>query len=103
MNTFGKYNVVHLAFVRCSIPHLSTNTLDRFGFGVTTMKRKVNHIATLFSIKHFTSLSYLTDTVCPSIKYKEIPFSQLFPYVYCVFMTRDLICIESNDKKFALV
>ena len=35
--------------------------------------------------------------------YKEIPFSQLFPYVYCVFMTRDLTCIESSDKKFPLV
>ena len=37
------------------------------------------------------------------MKYKGIPFSQLLPYVYCVFMTRDLTCIESNDKKIPLL
>ena len=74
---------------------------------LVSMKKKggVNHIVTLNSIKHkFTSLSYLTDIGGPSIKYKGIPFSQLFiQCLLCFFMIRDLTCNESNDKKFPLV
>ena len=56
-----------------------------FGFDITTRKREVNPIVELNGIKHIYIPVYLTDIGGPSIKYKEIPFSQLFPYVYCVF------------------
>ena len=74
---------------------------DLFGFDITTRKREVNHIVELNGIKHINICSklpvYFTDIGGPSIKYKEIPFSQLVSYVYCVFITRDLTCIELND------
>ena len=55
--------VVHITFVRSSIPHhltpiicsnrfFSTNMQDIFGFDITTRKREVNHIVILNSIKH---------------------------------------------------
>ena len=77
-----------------------------FGFDITTRKREVKHIVELNGIKHIYLPVYLANIGGPSIKNKEIPFSQLFPYVYCVFMTRDLTCIaciKSNDKKIPLV
>ena len=57
---------------------------DRFGFNIATWKRKVNHIVELNDIKHIYLPVYLTDIGGPSIKYKEIPFSQLFP-MFIVF------------------
>ena len=97
---------LHITFVKCSIPlHLtpiicsntfffSTNVQDRFGFDITTRKREVNHIVELNGIKHIHLPVYLTDIGGPSIKYEDIPLSQLFPNVHCDFMTRDLTCIE---------
>ena len=73
---------------------------DLFGFDITTREMEVNHILTPNSIKHIYLPVLFNLYWGPSSKYKEIPFSQLFPYVYCVFMTGDLTCIESNDKKF---
>ena len=84
-------------------PVFFTNMQDLFGFDITTKKREVKHIVELNGIKHIYLPVYLADIGGTSIKYKEFPFSQLFPYVYCVFMTRDLTCIESNDKKIPLV
>ena len=78
----------------------SKNMHYLLGIDITIRKREVNNIVTLNSIKYIYLPVFLTDIGGPSSKYKEIPFSQLFPYVYCVFMTRDLTCIESNDKKF---
>ena len=57
-----------------------------FGFYITTRKSEVNHIVTLNSIKHIYLPVFLTDIGELSIKYKEVPFSQLFPYVYCLFV-----------------
>ena len=106
---------LHNTFMRCSTPHhltpivcsnlffLSTNMQDLLGLDITTRKREVKHIVELNGIKHINLPAYFADIGGPSFKYKEIPFSQLFPYVYCVFMTRNLFFIESNDKKIPLV
>ena len=87
---------LHITFVRCFIPHhltqifcsnlfFSTNVQDLFGFDITTRNGEANHIVELNGIKHIYLPAYLTDIVGPSIKYKEILFSQLLPYAYCVF------------------
>ena len=70
---------------------------DLLGFDITTRKREIKPIYPP------PPIVYLTDIRGTSIKYKEIPFSQLFPYVFLCFMIRDLTCIESNDKKIPLV
>ena len=71
-------------------PVFSTNVQDLFRFDITTRKGEANHIVELNGIKHIYHPVYLTGIGGPSIKYKDILFSQLLPYAYCVFMTRDL-------------
>ena len=66
-------------------PVFSTNIKDLLDFDINTRKRDVYHIVELNDIKHIYLPVFLTDIVGPYIEYKEIPFSQLFPYVYCVF------------------
>ena len=58
---------------------------DLFGFDIATRKREVNHIVELKSIKHIYPSVYLTYIGGLSIKYKEIPFSQLSPiFIVCL-------------------
>ena len=100
--TFVRYSIHHhLTQIICSNLFFSTDMQDLLGFDITTWKREVKHIVELNGIKHIYLPVYLAYIGGPSIRYKEIPFSQLFPYIYCFFMTRDLTCIESNDKKIS--
>ena len=74
---------------------------DYFGFDITTRKREVNHIATLNIIKHiYFPVLFKLILGARLINIRKIHFHNYSPMFIVFFMTRDLACIESNDKKF---
>ena len=74
---------------------------DYFGFDITTRKEEVNHNVTLNSVKHiYLPVLFKLIFGARLINIRKFHFFNYSPMFIVIFMTRDLTCIESNDKKF---